>query len=257
MRIWKCLLPLLTLGLSVAPAVSQTPGDALPPVPAGPTPPALDTVIAKVNGQPIIEKAVQRCFRSKGVAPNREADARPSFVEFLIGNALVDQYLAQLKVEPDKKDVDARVADTYAEIKKQNEKVEEVLKLLLFTEEEFRAEVAADLRWEKFVNDQATDEKLQKFFEGNRETFDGSEVRARHILLMPTASDPKAAEAAIAQLQQFKKKLEETANAEVAKLPANADAFTKKKTYNEGLDSAFAELRGTIRSVPAARPAAM
>jgi len=251
MRIWKCLLPVLALGLSVAPAVSQPPTDALPPpsgntslppVAAAPAAPPLDGIVAKVNGHEIFEKEVRRCFVTKGVPPAREADARPAFVENLIDTALVDQYLGQLKVEPDKKAVEARIADTYAEIKKQNEKVEEVLKLLMFTEAEFRTQVEADLRWEKFVNDQATDEKLQTFFAANRETFDGSEVRARHILLMPPSSDAKAADAAIAQLQQFKKTAEETANAEVAKLPANADAFTKKKTYNDSLEAAFAEL---------------
>ena len=60
--------------------------------------------------------AVQRAFRSKGVPPNREAEARPEFVEILIDTALVDQYLAQLKVEPDKKDIDAKVEAIYAEI---------------------------------------------------------------------------------------------------------------------------------------------
>jgi peptidyl-prolyl cis-trans isomerase C len=239
---WKTFLPVLALGLSVAAAVAQTPGDALPPVPTTPAAPPADGIVAKVNGQAIPEKAIQRCFRTKGVPPNREADARPAFVEFLIDTALVDQYLAQLKVEVDPKEVDAKVGAIYAEIKKQNPKVEEVLQNLLYTEAEFHAQVEADLRWDKFTSGQATDEKLQKFFESNRDSFDGSQVRARHILLMPSPSDTKAAEAAIAQLQGMKKKAEEAAKGDVAKLPANADEFTKKKTYNDSLESAFAEL---------------
>jgi len=202
----------------------------------------LDSIVAKVNGQAIVEKAVQRALRSKGVPPSREAQARPEFVEILIDTVLVDQYLAQLKVEPDKKDVDAKVEAIYAEIKKQNEKVEEVLKGLLFTEAEFRADVEAWLRWEKFTTQQCTEEKLKTFFEANRTMFDGSQVRARHILLMPAPNDPKSAEAAQTRLQQFKKEAEEAADAAVSKLPANADAFTKKKTRNDALEAAFADL---------------
>ncbi len=237
----KYLLPLLALGLTVAPAAAQDTG-ALPPPPVKAPAPAPGDPVAKVNAQVIPESAVQRCFRVKRVPPNREAEARPHIVEFLIDTALIDQYLAQLKVEPDKKEVDTRIEQIYAEIKKDNKKVEDVLKELGFTEAEFRAQVEADLRWDKFTGDQSGDEKLKKFFEANRETFDGTQVRARHILLVPSTADAKATEAAVAKLQQFKKEVEEAGKAAVTKLPANADAFTKKKTYNDAVEAAFADL---------------
>jgi peptidyl-prolyl cis-trans isomerase C len=236
----KYLLPLLALALAGAPAAAQDAG-ALPPPPATPPAPAPGEPVAKVNGQVIPESAVQRCFRVKRVPPNREAEARPHIVEFLVDTALVDQYLAQLKVEADKKEVEARVEQIFAEIKKENKKVEDVLKDLGFTEAEFRAQVEADVRWERFVNDQAADEKLKKFFESNRETFDGTQVRARHVLLSPSTADAKATEAAVAKLRQIKKEVEEAGNSAVAKLPTNADAFTKKKTYNDAVDAAFAD----------------
>jgi len=235
------LLPLLALVLSVAPAAAQEGGGALPPPPPIPGPTA-DGTVAKVNGQVINESAVQRCFRIQRVPGDREAAARPGFIEFLIDKTLVDQYLAQMKVEPDKKDVDTRVGQIFDEIKKDNKKVEDVLKGLMFTEAEFRAEVAAELRWDKFVSDQASDDKLKKFFESNRETFDGTQVRARHILLAPSSSDDKAVEGVVAKLKEYKKQVEEAANAAVAKLPANADAFTKKKTFNDTVDATFADL---------------
>jgi peptidyl-prolyl cis-trans isomerase C len=239
MRARKHLVPLLALALAAAPAAAQDAG--LPPIPAKPAALAPDTPVAKVNGQVIPESAVQRCFRVKRVPPNREAEARPHIVEFLVDTALADQYLAQLKVEADKKEVNNRVEQIFAEIKKDNKKVEDVLKDLGFTEAEFRAQVEADARWEKFVTDQATDEKLKKFFEANKETFDGSQVRARHVLLTPSEADAKATEAAVTKLRQIKKEVEEAGSAAVAKLPANADAFTKKKTYNDAAEAAFSD----------------
>jgi parvulin-like peptidyl-prolyl isomerase len=235
-----CLVPLLALALAAAPAAAQDTG-ALPPIPAKPPALAPDTPVAKVNGQVIPESAVQRCFRLKGVPASREADARPHILDFLVDKALVDQYLAQLKVEADKKEVETRAEQIFAEIKKDNKKVEDVLKTLGFTEAEFRAEIEADLRWDKFVTDQATDEKLKKFFEANKESFDGTQVRARHVLLSPSAADAKATEEAAAKLRQIKKEVEEAGNAASAKLPANADAFTKKRTYNDAAEAAFAE----------------
>jgi hypothetical protein len=234
------LLPLLALGLTAAPAAAQTGGPALPPAAAPAAAPATGAV-AKVNGEDVTETAVQRCLRIQHVPPARYAEARPGTIEFLIDTALVDQYLTQLKVEPDKKEVEGRVEKIYAEIKKDGKKVEDVLKELLFSEAEFRAQVEADARWDKFVNDQSGDDKLKAFFEANRETFDGTQVRARHILLAPTTSDDKAVEGVVAKLRQLKKAAEEAGNAAVAKLPANADAFTRKKTYNDAVDAAFAE----------------
>ena len=116
-----------------------------------------------------------------------------------------------------------------------------MLKELLYTEAEFRTHVQADLRWEKFVTDQGTDEKLKKFFESNREVFNGAQVRARHIQIAATTPDAKAVEGVVARLRQIKKEVEAAGAAAVAKLPANADAFTRKQMYNEAVDAAFAD----------------
>jgi parvulin-like peptidyl-prolyl isomerase len=185
---------------------------------------------------------VQHCFRVKGVPPRLEADARPQIVEFLVDKTLIDQYLAQLKVQADKKEVDSRIQQLAEALKKSDRSIEDFLKQLGYTEAEFRAEVEAELCWDKFVEGQATDEKLKKFFESNRETFDGTQVHARHIQLSPSTADAKATEVAIAKLRQFKKEVEEAGTGAVTKLPANADAFTKKKTYNDAVEAAFADL---------------
>ena len=242
MRTAQYLVSLLALGLAVALAAAQNGEGTLPPPPAAPAAPAPGGTLAKVNGQVITETALQRCLRLQRVPAAREAEARSALVELLIDNALVDQYLDQLKVQADKKDVDARVEAVRAELKKDNKNFEDELKKLLFTEEEFRAQVEADLRWDKFTSDQSTDEKLKKFFEANRETFDGTRVHARHILITPTTADAKATEAVVAKLRQLKKQAEDATAAAVAKLPANADAFTKKQTANEALEKTFADL---------------
>src|SRR5690349_16674421 len=74
-------------------------------------------VAATVNGQPIPEAAVQRAL--KRVPPAKHAEARPELIEFLIDNALVDQYLAQMKVEADPRDVEARLKQVRDELQKE------------------------------------------------------------------------------------------------------------------------------------------
>jgi peptidyl-prolyl cis-trans isomerase C len=235
------MLTLLALAMRVAAAAAQTGADSLPPPPK--TAPEvtlpLTTAAAKVNDQVIPEAAVQRGLKS--VPPARRTEARPALLDFLVEKALLDQYLAQLKVDPTRAELDKRVEEVYAEMKKQNIKVEEFLKDLMMTEAEFRAEIEADVRWEKFVNDQGTEEKLKKYFEGNRDIFDGTQVRARHIQMVPPTPDARAVEAVTTRLREVKKQVDEAGKAAVAGLPPNADDFTKKTTYNDAVDRAFAE----------------
>jgi len=237
----KYLFPLFALGLAAASAAAQSGATGLPPLAATATAPATGPV-ARVNGETITDTAVLRAFRVQHVPQEKQKEARPGVIQLLVDSALVDQYLVQLKVEVDKKDVDLRLDTIRAEIGQHKEKFEDVLKELMYSEAEFRTHVEADLRWEKFVNDQATDEKLTKFFESNRDTFTGAQVRARHIQIAATTPDAKAAEGVVARLQQMKKEVEAAGAAALAKLPANADAFTKKQMYNETVDAAFADL---------------
>src|SRR5262249_22326077 len=105
-RLW---LAALFLALPRASAVAQTP----PPNAAAPA----TGVAATVNGQPISEAAVQRGLER--VPPARRAEKRAEVLNVLIDNALVDQYLLQLQVAADPKEVEKRVAEMKAELAKQ------------------------------------------------------------------------------------------------------------------------------------------
>src|SRR5262245_43122020 len=79
---------------------------------------AANAVAATVNGQPLAEVAVQRGL--KRVPPDKHAEARPEIVNYLIDNLLIDQYLQQMKVTVDPKDVDKRLGEMKDEVKKAN-----------------------------------------------------------------------------------------------------------------------------------------
>ncbi len=223
-------LTIFTLALTAAPSPAQAPA------------------AATVNGQAIPDAAVERGLRR--VPADRAAEARAAILDQLVDNALVEQYLGQLKVAVEKKDVDARAEQIRAEIVKGGQTVEKVLKELMLTEAELRAQVEADLRWEQFVARQGTEPELRKFFDGNRETFDGSQVRARHILLTPASGDAKAVEQAKAQLEAIKKQVEDAAAAAVAKAPTGADPLAREKARVEALEQTFAELARAHSACP-------
>jgi peptidyl-prolyl cis-trans isomerase C len=197
-------------------------------------------VAATVNGQPIPEAAVQRGLER--VPPDKRAQARPELLNYLIDNVLIDQHLRQLQVTVDNAEVDKRVADMRAELQKEKKDFEQMLKTLRLTEAELREHITADLRWEKYVTSQATDKVLRELFDANKEMFDGSQVRARHILLTPPAGDAKAGAAAAAQLAGYKKQVEAQVAEGLAKLPANSDNLARAKARATLTDEAFAAL---------------
>ena len=226
------------LTLSCLPALAQSP----PPPVAAQTAPAApaNAIAATVNNQPIAETSVQRGLQR--VPPDKQAEERPKILNYLIDQVLLDQYLLQQRIPVDAKEIDKSVEDMKAELKKRNQEFGKMLAELKLTEAELREHIAADLRWGKFTDEQAPDKVLKELFDSRKYLFDGSTVRARHILITPASDDPKAAEQAVAQLQAMKQQFTKQIVDGLAKLPAETDNLTREKKRQALVEEAFAAL---------------
>jgi peptidyl-prolyl cis-trans isomerase C len=182
-----------------------------------------------------VQRALER------VPPARRAEARASLLDYLVDNLLIDQSLRAAGYKVEVADIDKRVAEMKAELKKVGKDFDKMLAEFQTGEAELRTHIGADLRWVKYANTQATDKAVQDYFAANKEMFDGSSVRARHILITPPAKDEKAAAAAAEQLRQIKKAVEGEAEAALAKLPAAADKLAREKARGDAVGEAFAK----------------
>ncbi len=192
-----------------------------------------------VNGEPILEGAIQRFLR--GVPTDQWNDARPKVLNHLTDNVLVDQYLKQAGLKVEDKDIDAKIADLKKEIEKEKLDYAKFLQEMEATEAELRYHLAADLRWEKYVNMQSTDKVLREQFASQKEVFDGSMVRVRHILLTPPTRDAAKVAATKAALADIRKDIESKVTAGLAKLPASTDNLAREKARTRLLEDAFAD----------------
>jgi parvulin-like peptidyl-prolyl isomerase len=219
---------------AAAPAAQPTPPPPAPPpsTPQEPPPPA-SAVAATVNGQPIPELAVYRALLRQ--PPARRAALRPEVINFLVENALVDQYLEQAKVAVDPADVEKRFKESKDDIIKSYGDFKKVLDNLHITEADLRTQILCMLRFEKFTAQYATDKVLREFFAANKAMFDGSQVKARHILLKAAATDEQAK----AKLLGIKKQIEEQVTAGLKAL-ASQDKLAQEKARLKLLDEAFA-----------------
>lgn len=226
--------------LGTALAAAATAQQPAPPTTPMAKPEARPTgTAAVVNGQPIPEVAVYRALRQ--FPPHIQPEARKEIMAHLIENVLIDQYLNAIKITVEDKEVDALIAELKAELAaaKPPKDYAKELEAMLLTEEEFRQEVAAQMKWEKFVKQQATDAELKKLFDGNPDMFDGTLVRVRHILLTPGNDEAKQREAA-QTLRGIKQVVEQEAAKAVAALPPTADALAKEQTKAAKTEELFA-----------------
>jgi peptidyl-prolyl cis-trans isomerase C len=220
---------LLSTGLLAAQTTQFPPPNVEPP-------PSRDLVAARVNGQAIPELAVYRGLLR--VPLQRRPEARKDVLNYLIDNMIVDQYLLQLKIPVDAKEVEEHILKVKKEAADEKKDFKKLLEELVINEDELRTELTGALRWDKFVLRQGTDKVLQDFFKNNLEMFNGSQMHARHILMPVT--DGKKEETAV-KLSVIKKKIEDEVAQALAKLPATADAITREKERAKALEIAFAE----------------
>ncbi|MCI0378231.1 MAG: peptidylprolyl isomerase [Gemmataceae bacterium] len=242
LRLLTCIgaLAFVSAHPSVAPAQ-----DAKLPPPTLVQPPAPNAVAATVNGQPVLELAVYRGLLRESPS-NRDA-ARKEVLNFLIDNMLVDQYLAQLKIQVDAKEIEERLKQIKEEAKKGGEDFDKLLKRLILTEDDLKRELHGALRWDKFVVQQGNDKVLKDMFDKNKNMFDGSQVHARHILIPAADATPEQAKA---KLAEWRKKIDEEVNAALAKLPPNTDKLARETERVKELLKSFSAVAAKESGCP-------
>lgn len=239
--------PMLALAVFFTIVIGVRAQDVPPPMPveskAQPTPPPANAIAVTVNGQEIGEIAVFRALVRE--QPKDYDAARKEVISFLVDNVLIDQYLIHLKIEVDPKLVDEKVVQIKEEAKKNKSDLEKILKSLFLTEFELRREMVCALRWDRFVEQQATDKSLKDMFDRNVTMFDGTQVHARHILVK--IEPGTTGEQAMARAAEFKKAIEAQTAQELAKLPAASQNDAERGKL---LETAFAQYAGKESACP-------
>lgn len=196
------------------------------------------SVAVTVNGEPILEGAIARALRR--VPADRQTEARVAIMNMLVDNLLVEQWLAQAGMKVTDADVDQKVAEMKKEIEKEKLEYAKVLQEMEMTEVELRKELASFIRWENYAKGVATDKVLQELFTSEKDMFDGSKVRVRHILLSPDSRDANKVAEAKQTLAAVRQNINAQVSAVLAKLPPGTDALAREKARVKAIDDAFA-----------------
>lgn len=163
-------------------------------------------VLVIVNGQKVTESDLQRSFQIYQVPDDKREEVRGRFLQNLVDARLIGQFLTQKKVAADKKEIDAEVT-RLKDLEKSSKKPGKTLAELGYTDEVLREEFVVPLAWRKHFSKTTTPAKLRQFFEAHHLEFDGTRVRAKHVLLKVASEDESDWLRAEAELARLRKKI--------------------------------------------------
>lgn len=144
--------------------------------------------IARVNDQVIMTEDVDRAFRRTSVSQRTLTEDqlrlyRAHVLRLLVDEALVNQFLDREKILVPEQEVDDHVEQFRAKMAERGDSLDEFLARMGIDEERMRTDIRNLRRWLTHVEKSATPDAVAKYFEANQAAFDGSEVRASHILV--------------------------------------------------------------------------
>jgi len=244
-----CAVAPLGWARAQAPAAGKAAGGQGQPPAAAPAarPAILNQVLATVNGEKITRGELINFLSRYQIPAGDEATAYRDAVETLINTRLINQYLVRQRIPVTEEKVDQAIDVLKTQLSQEgSDLATEILRSGL-SMDDVRKEYANRIRWVEFLNARATDAELKKFAASHKDLFNGTQVKASHILLKV---DPQATPANKEKVRQkllgIKKDIEggKIAFAEAANKysedPANAEGAGGDVGYF-GLASGFIE----------------
>lgn len=204
-------------------------------------------VEAIVNGKELTAADVDTAFNRTSVSKQPLTDAqkqmyRSHVLNVLIDNALLKQFLDHKGVTADPKQVEDHINQFKAAVSQKGASLNSFLADNKLSEQQMREEITDLYQWFAHVQEQSTEQNLRGYFEANKSAFDGSQVRASHILVEfpPTAT---AAEKAIAykKIQQIQMQL--SSGTDFASL---AKQHSDCESKSQGGDVGFFQRKGKM-----------
>lgn len=132
-------------------------------------------VVATVNGDPItrqeVEANLQPQLQGRQVNPQTAAELQNQIVEALVESRLVEHYVLEHGPDVPIQEVQETVEGLKQQLQSQQVTMDQFLDSRGYTEEMLKHRIEGSLAWQKFQQQQATDEKLQQYYQQNEQQF--------------------------------------------------------------------------------------
>jgi parvulin-like peptidyl-prolyl isomerase len=190
---------------------AQAQGQQPPPARTAPAANPTGRVAAVVNGEEItmaeLEAVLKRQPQEPAPLPEAKRVAiRRIALATLIDDMLRHQFLRKMTLPVSKAEIDKKMAEMAEAVKAQGKTLDDFYKDTGETPEGLRTAIGYQLQWVAYCNTVATDEVLFKYYNANKDVFDGVMVEVSHIVLrVPPEAPPAEIAKAKATLAQMRK----------------------------------------------------
>lgn len=146
-------------------------------------------ILATVNGENIIQKDVTQVISRFGSQiPEEQISAvTKQILDGLITQKLLTQFIRENKIEPSKTDIETEINKVREDIKSNpglaGKTLEQVLESHGSSLDDLKRDITISLCLEKYLGKDLDDKKLKAYYEQNKAAYDGTEVRASHVLI--------------------------------------------------------------------------
>src|SRR5574341_1618433 len=146
-------------------------------------------VVATVNGENINQEDVDQILNK--YASQIDSAQIPAvtkhILEGLINQKLITQFVRDNKIEATKDEVEAEMKKVREEIKSDPSTSGQTLEQVLETHgsniDEYKRNLALDISVERYLSKDLDDQKIKAYYDKNKFVYDGTEVKASHVLV--------------------------------------------------------------------------
>lgn len=186
-------------------------------------------IAANVGGEPVYVAEADDLIARTRTARQSKAEAPPELraeaLEQAIHRRLVAQLLNKQGYAVSKGDADGLIDDLKRRLESQDLSLDDFLQRHSYSPAILRRQLAWDLMWGRYLENELTDAALEQYFQAHRRDYDGTELRVSHILFrVEDAADKDAVAEADRQATQVRQQI-------IAGNLSFADAATK---YSSG-----------------------
>jgi parvulin-like peptidyl-prolyl isomerase len=159
-------------------------------------------VLVTVDQRPVTEADLQLLLLVRQIEGDALAGSvRRKLVEQLVDERLIGAFLAQRRVVADRTQLDTRVAAFKNAFARAGGDLAARLSALGRSEEDLGSALGLPLAWQAHINRVITPAQVREFFAAHRVEYDGTQVRASHILIGMPPADAGPAEERLRQIR--------------------------------------------------------
>lgn len=185
---------------------SATPNPPGPTTSSSPSSSSTEEAVVYVNGAPItriaVEAALAAAVRQLPLTARDRDVLRTAILNDLIDDKLLEQFLDRHNIPADPKVIATQKDLLNQRLRREQRTLAEYCRAMGTTEEYLHNLWSLQSRWQRYVQQEATDDRLRAFYQTHKEQFERTTAHASHILLRMDSH------ASAGERQRLKKRLE-------------------------------------------------